>query len=275
MPPTNIPVKQKFPSRFRAGTPLIILAMVLPGCGPLLPSKPYPGYALFEDRCKNMAGEKIHRKIEDVEGILLINVREKSINDAESIDYPGAAFALEAKEKEYIETFLSYEHSSFGPGGKVTPEHRGYINRAYLFENPVNIPGYKFVDVIDSNNGLRYRYRLQKNTQPTIKWMIDNKLEKTLTTEPIPRYGVYFENHVIPSERASGLASTTIKVIDTTTKEILGEFTAYAYGGAVNTSIPNQRVNWLAASKCPQKSGSSHSRTRQFVDQVLIPKQDH
>lgn len=252
--------------------PLFSAIIALQGCGTFAPSRPYPGYALFEDRCKNVAGEKIYRKVENVEGIFLTNIRTRDIKKEESINYPGAAFAIELHNDDYIMSFLSYEHSSMGPGGRVTPSQRGYITPDYQERNPVNIAGYKFVDAVDPKDGLRYRYTLAK--RPVENSTIGSTeifLKKTLAIKPPPKYEVYFEDHVIPNERASGLASTTIKIADTETKEILGEYISYAYGGAVDAKNINNRINWLAASQCPQRTGSSYARTRLFVDQVLIP----
>ncbi|MBK6638440.1 MAG: hypothetical protein IPG34_12730 [Rhodocyclaceae bacterium] len=55
-------------------------------------------------------------------------------------------------------------------------------------------------------------------------------LDKTPAPNPAPRYGVTFEDHVIPAERALGLASSTVKVIDLKTGEVLGEMLRYAWG---------------------------------------------
>lgn len=50
------------------------------------------GRALFDERCKTVAGEKIYRTVEDVEGIVLLKVRpQRSDADLSSRDWPGAA----------------------------------------------------------------------------------------------------------------------------------------------------------------------------------------
>lgn len=76
-----------------------------------------------------------------------------------------------------------------------------------------------------------------------------------------------FEDHVIPEERAIGVASSTIKVVDLNTNEVLGEMIRYAY---------RQRglslTQWETASNCPDHAAGVGAATRKFVDQVLMPK---
>lgn len=66
--------------------------------------------ALYEEKCKTMAGEKIYRTVPDVEGIVLLKVRPQAGSRAwADLMWPGAAFALESRADEYITTFLGYE----------------------------------------------------------------------------------------------------------------------------------------------------------------------
>lgn len=55
------------------------------------------GKALWEEKCRSVAGEKIYRKVEKVEGLLLMKVRLQA-GEREWSDqmWPGAAFAREA-----------------------------------------------------------------------------------------------------------------------------------------------------------------------------------
>ncbi|MBL0209268.1 MAG: hypothetical protein IPP84_15435 [Propionivibrio sp.] len=98
-------------------------------------------------------------------------------------------------------------------------------------------------------------------------------LDKTPAPDPSPRYGVTFEDHVIPEERELGVASSTVKVIDLQSNEVLGELTRYAWG-ATKPSGANPSP-WLTAKKCPSGDGIGVSATtRKVVDQVLIPKRE-
>lgn len=232
------------------------------------------GEALFEDRCKNVAGIKIYKTVADVEGIVLLKVRPKA-GEREWSDpmWPGAAFAKERQTDEYISSFLGYEHSGT-PGQPVSAGDRGYVNTDYLPGNPSNLPGYRYVDVMEEGAGARWRYSLAKKPRPTSKigW-IDTVLERVPAPVEGPRYGVMYEDHVIPEERALGLASSTVKVLDLKTNEVLGEFTRYAWTPAKpNPANPSP---WLSAYSCGDSFTSAAStKTRLFVDQILLPRKD-
>lgn len=248
------------------------------------------GKALFDEKCRTLAGEKIYRTVPDVEGVLLLKVRPQA-GDREWADrmWPGAAFALEAREDEFIATFLGWEQSS-RRGSPVTADYRGYINTKIVPDNPSNLPGYRYVDVIDERDGKRYRVagsekvvgrkdvtalgvRMALEKDPNYdlnvyRWSLD----KTPSTAPPPRYAVTYEDHVFPEERALWLASSTIKVIDRQTNEVLGEMTRYAWSaGAPSLANPSP---WLTAYKCPGHPVGAEAATRKFVDQVLIPKKE-
>lgn len=228
------------------------------------------GKALFEEKCRVVAGEKIYRTVDDVDGISLLKVRPPR-GDRELADrlWSGAAFARESPADEYIKTFLGYEHSSSAIGRPVTRQYRGYIGTDYQPDNPSNLPGYRFVEVV-GEDGQRYRYTLIKKTRPTSKtgW-VDTILEKTPVSSAAPRYGVTFEDHVVPEERALGVASSTVKVLDLRSQEILGELTRYAWSPGAPS--PDNPTPWLTAYRCPDHAVGTNAATRKFVDQVLIP----
>lgn len=234
------------------------------------------GKAYYEDKCKTVAGEKIYRTVTDLEAVLLTKVRpERTQTQLEDVMWPGAAFALEATDGEYIQSFLGYEHGhnysrNDWPTGKVIPaEKRGYIQPD---KRPGGLPGYRYVDVMDAINGQRYRVT-QRSDEPWqydktyLKGYIRYFLDKTPTIAPAPRYGVTFEDHVIPEERAIGVASSTVKVIDLSTNEVLGEVIRYAW-----RPRGLRLTEWLTANKCPGYPYGASAATRKFVDQVLIPK---
>ena len=228
-----------------------------------------------------MAGEKIYRTVPDVEGVLLLKVRPKA-GDREWADrmWPGAAFAVEPTGDGFLNTFLGAEvplgHPPGSPyfGKPISEEMRGSITpKAPKDLRPIDRPGYRYVDVIDEKDSKRYRYVLVERPRPTSKigW-VDIVLEKSSAPDPTPRYAVTYEDHVVPEERALWLASSTVKVIDRETNEVLGEMTRYAWSaGAPSSANPSP---WLSAYACPKSKGLSGYATRMFVDQVLIPKGD-
>ena len=232
------------------------------------------GKALFEEKCRTVAGEKIYRKVEDVEGIVLLKVRPAR-GDSELADrmWPGAAFASEFRADEYIKSFMWFEHLKEGAKQK----QRGILNTSVSDQ-----PGYRFVNVIDEKDGKRYRYTGSTKEVTRISSILiggDGKpfrsktfvLEKSTAPNPAPRYGVTFEDHVIPEERYFGVASSTVKVLDLQTGEVLGELTRYAWSpSGPSRSNP---VPWLAALECPRTQWR-FAETRQFVDQILIPAKE-
>ncbi len=241
------------------------------------------GRALFDERCKTVAGEKIYRTIEDVEGIVLLKVRPKrSDADLSSRDWPGAAFAREWTEKGYIQTFLWYENASLlnGVPLPISPDRRGYLNTT-----PSNLPGYGYVDVADEKTGEVWRYSGSERVVPTVSSPLvggDGKthmvkryvLDRNPAPKDRPRYGVTYEDHVISEERALGLASSTVKVLDIKTQEVLGEMTMYAWTPGVLNMGPRgsaSAVPWLSAYTCGNLSNTAGTKTRLFVDRVLKP----
>jgi hypothetical protein len=226
------------------------------------------GKALFEEKCRTVAGEKIYKKVDNVEGLLLLKVRPQA-GEREWADsmWPGAAFASEAFGDGYLNTFLGFEYSGSPSGEPVSMLRRGYINTD---RRAGGLPGYRYVDVIDEKDGKRYRYVLVQKPRPTSKigW-IDTVLDKTPAPNPAPRYGVTYQDQVIPADRALGVASSTVKVLDLQTKEVLGELTRYAWSPGPSAGNPSP---WLSAYKCPSHAAGSDALTRKFVDQILIPK---
>ncbi|MBK6639132.1 MAG: hypothetical protein IPH08_03465 [Rhodocyclaceae bacterium] len=233
------------------------------------------GRALWEEKCRTVAGEKIYRTVENVEGILLMKVRPRaSGREWSDPNWPGAAFARESQTDEYIATFLGYEEGGStldGTPTPITPTYRGSINTN---QNPGGVPGYRWVDVIDEKDGKRWRYSGRwyepwQTDKDYLKGYIKFSLDRTPAPNLAPRYGVTFEDHVILEERALGVASSTIKVIDLTTKEVMGELARYAVSGTLSDANPSP---WLTAYRCPDHARGTNAATRKFVDQVLRPK---
>ncbi len=175
---------------------------------------------------------------------------------------------------------------------KTPAQHRGYINPEYNPTNSSNLPGYRWVDVVDEKDGKRYRYTLvtkivgqMDTTAQNVRIMLAENpnmdlniyrtmLDRQPAPEPAPRYGVNFEDHVIPAERAMWVASSTVKVLDLKTDEVLGEMKRYArsYVHIPSSSNPGP---WLSADICPSDWAGVSAATRKFVDQVLIPAKEH
>ncbi|MBK6638446.1 MAG: hypothetical protein IPH08_03410 [Rhodocyclaceae bacterium] len=243
------------------------------------------GRALWRHKCATEAGEKIYKTVPGVEGVLLLKVRP-NVGDRELSDpnWPGAAFAHEYSGEAYITSFLAYEH--------IRKEHRSGQRRGSISTGRIdecedcNFPGYRWVDVIDEKDGKRWRYtgsdkvvgqkdktafnvqlELSKNPNYDMniyRWTLDKKP----APDPAPRYGVTFEDHVVPEDRALGVASSTIKVLNLQINEVMGEMTRYVVAGTIGKYNPTL---WLTAYVCPYGKGQGGAESRKLTDQILVP----
>jgi hypothetical protein len=251
--------------------------------------------AYYENKCATVAGEKIYKTVPNVEGVLLMKVRptrtDKELSDP---NWPGAAFAREASGDSYIMSFLGYEQATSAQGKwlPITREHRGYINEDYNPKNISNLPGYRWVDVVDEKDGKRYRYTLTKKvvgrldpSSPNVQVDLRRNpnmdlnvyrtvLDRQSAPDPAPRYGVTFEDYVKPEERQMWVASGTVKVIDLKTKEVLGELVRYAMS-YVHIASSRNTGPWLTEDWCPARGGfTAGEASRMLVDQILFPAKE-
>ena len=235
--------------------------------GPLLPSayrnrehqqRYEAAKAVFDERCKT-AGEKVYRTVEDVEGVLLLNVRPgKTNSDYYDPNWPGAALPREDSGTDYINTFINWEKQQF-------PGRRGIIS-GDPEEGPswlVVLPGYSYVDVKESD-GI-YRYRL--------KQLGGNDLLREASPSNPARYAVSYRNLVDPADRAHWVAGTVVTITDTLNHQVIAEMTWYSFEPGFG-SRAGARMPWRFSIQCPSHEGVwMGGQTRMFVDQVLKPKQ--
>ncbi|WP_143694861.1 hypothetical protein [Variovorax sp. JS1663] len=209
---------------------------------------------IFDQRCKT-AGERIYKRVDNVEGVLLLNIRERSkSSDRSDPNWPDAALANERYQEGYVASFLQWEHHE----DKRSP--RGYLNYA-----PSDLPGYGYVDV-RGDDGLLYRYTLDERGNPDSR-----KLSKSFLNGKPARYAVSFVNMIDPGDREYWIAGTTVTVTDVQTKEVLAHSTWYAMDPGQG-STAGARAPWGFARTCPELKGWVGAPTRMFVDQVLKPK---
>ena len=213
--------------------------------------------AVFDRQCQN-AGEKIYRTVDNVEGIMLLRVREE-YSDGKARDpmWDDAAalsgsFPTDGVEEYYINDFLQFSTG------------RGLAVEGNLLPHNKYLPRYRYVDVLQPDGKSVIRYRGG--------WDIGKKpLNKETNPKQPARYAFTYENNVDPELRKLWIAGTTLKVLDLKTGELLAEKTVYAFetkfGGTANHTTP-----WSLAIKCP--SDRSLQLSRYFVERVLKPKAD-
>ncbi|WP_257010997.1 hypothetical protein [Alysiella filiformis] len=217
--------------------------------------------AVFKQQCEK-AGEKIYRTVENVEGILLLNiVPESTHSDWSNPNWEYAALMKEFPKEGYIHDFLRKKRIKISqPTEQDLTVHIPFnANPAdYVFQN-----GYQFIDVLQDNKYYRY----------TVKQMpsrVDFNIEEI--KKPV-RYAVKFETHNHPEYRKHWVAGVHFSIIDTWDNTILAEKTIYSFdpkqGG------PNYgRKPWENAVYCPYEDyQNSLIQARFFVDKVLKPRQ--
>lgn len=230
-------------------------------------------YAMWQERCKK-SGEFIHKTVENVEGVYLVNVRTTAnVNHGER---PEDQFRLtdpygnDSTDSEYILNFL-----------------KGFYYREQV--RPVGYPariGYRYVEAIDPKEGQVYRYtgRVEEPWQ-TDKSYLKGYTRFVLDKAPIPqrtaRYGVKFEDISTREEREHWIAGSSLKVIDLQTQEVIAERIGYMVDWAQG-SRSGGRSPWLFAADhaCPRfgrhlgtlkqpASTEQGGQTLDFVEQVL------
>ena len=248
--------------------------------GPLLPGvyqtwkykKRYEkAKALFDERCKS-AGEKIYKTVEDVEGVLLLNVRpEYRLSDRSDPNWLGAGVPDESGGDGYIRSFLSWEHEprAYDKEWKVRKAEKLPGERGKLNSSPTDgegfsvLRGYRFVDVKIPEDRV-YRYQFDKSS--------DNSLSRVPAPFAYARYAVAYKPLFDPADRAYWVAGMTVVITDEKNNELIAEKTWYSFEPGLGNR--NQRTPWSFSVTCPvTPRGTAYAPTRFFVDQVLKPRQ--
>ena len=239
---------------------LVVLLFVAPGLPNLYRNLDYrhkyaKAKTLFDERCK-AADATIYRTVENVEGVLLLNVRpdDKAASRADP-RWADAGLPDEAGGQHYVRTFLQWEHRQFA-------NQRGYVNDEATDSSSYGVsPGFSFVDV-QERDGAVYRYRLGAS------------VTEALSRAPIAgnpaRYAVSFTNDANPDDRKYWIAGTTVTITDMTDNAVVAKSTWYALEPGQGER-GGGRAPWGFAQRCPAWSSPLGAQTRMFVDQVLKP----
>lgn len=238
------------------------------------------GQAMFDERCKK-AGVFIHRTVKDVEGILAMKIRPKTINygDQFALDDP---YGRDLGGDNYLQSLL-----------------RG----SYQAETKSNLPpgspprlGYRFVEAVDPKDGVRYRYTGSVRDYVVVPNRAFSSSEKPFTTTgfvldkvpsatPAPRYGLTYDDISTREEREHWIAGSSLRVIDTQTGEVIAERIGYMWDPAQGNRSGG-RSPWLLAANhaCPsfyripgdrpdgRAALNQTEQTLDFVESVLIPR---
>lgn len=239
--------------------------------------------AMILERCKR-SGEFIHQTVDDVEGVYLLKLRPKEDNtdDQFLLDDP---YGRDSNGMRLIESFL---RKGLEPGKE---------------DSAAIVKGYHFVVANDVSDGQLYRFtgswvatrkkvatatRLQEELKKNPDFDVniyDFKLHKA-PPDPLPRYGVTWDDISTREEREYWIAGSSLKVIDLQTNKVIAERIGYMIDWGQGSKA-GFRSPWLEAADaaCPSYRPKPTSRsngggssdqagqTYRFVSKVLKPKQ--
>src|SRR5690606_31555995 len=149
--------------------------------------------------------------------------------------------------------------SDLGGDAYIMSFLRGFWTRQ-VKANPGMFPhrGYRYVEVVDPENGIRYRYTgevrdVERVTGSTSDSAAGRKflrptfvLDRVPASGTKPRYGVLFEDISSVEDRQHWIAGSSLKVIDLHTNEVMAERIGYMVDrGQGNRS--GGRSPWLVA----------------------------
>lgn len=241
--------------------------------------------ALWQSHCKK-SGEFIKKTIPDVDGVLLMKIRQTTNRDGQyELDDP---YGHDSMGDHYIMSFLrGYHHQK----GGVSPEG-----------SPPRI-GYNYVDVADETDHKVYRYTGgveavgKMNTKaPAVQFQLNRDpnydiniyefvLHKVPASGEGPRYGVTYDDISTPEDRKYWVAGSSLKVIDLKNNEVIAERIGYMVdlgqgnrsGGrapwlfAADNACPDFFANYKSpVARMPKVVGQA-SQTMIFVEKVLKP----
>jgi len=239
-----------------------------------------PAKALFDKLCTEAHGY-IYKTAENVEGILLLDIRKGDIKKDNYDPYwPDAAFAKDDLNDYYIRSFLDRSFNHF-----IWWENGIAIKRKSL---PNKLVGYAYVDVKEGEVFMRYKYDKEyKNGEK----LFTNSLKKERSPQNLSRYAVAFVNDTNPEYRKHWIAGTTVTIIDTWTQEIMAQKTWYALQYGLGTNIGDGASSWSKNGIiCPKLEFTQQSEsnpydlitvkyndyiTARFVNQILQPNQEY
>lgn len=200
--------------------------------------------ALFAERCK-MAGEKIYKTVDNVDGVLLTNVRPAKISDSSQYDSDDQ-YGYNVGGDEYIRYYLI--------GGKDLTSR------------------YKFVEATQDSRKIRFSTPL--SAAKSYEYWTRGGGKVAVDSKPIDdysaRYAIEWRDVSTQEDRDSWIAGGALQISDRKTGEVLGERVGYlfetGFGGTAGQRSPWSWARYYAKS-CP----SLNEHNREFVEKVLKP----
>jgi hypothetical protein len=198
-------------------------------------------YAVFNELCTKMAGDKISRRVEGVDSV----------------------FQMRARDQSGEVTHKNNQYSMEDPFGAIGDVGSGRSPRIYLewlskdgsyevFERPRSLG-------IDSR-GPFLRFTAVKGASPALQ------IRQEEVTSVVSRYGYTWEDISTEDMRSRWIAGGRIRIFDLQRKEVLAERTGFYFGRFLNGGLAQHPWSGVGVT-CPNRH-----RTSNFVMTVLIPK---
>ncbi len=239
--------------------------------------------AMFQERCKE-SGVRIHRTDKDVEGVLLLKIRPDEMNHSNQYALTDP-YGKDTGGDGYIIGFLRGSE----------PSRSNYPHRF----------GYSYVEAVDPQDGIRYRYTgsmkivgRMDETAPNVRIDLErnpkfdlNIYRFGLTKLPAPgeppRYGITYDDLSTRKERDYWIAGSSLRIIDLqNNEEVVAERIGYMMdrGQGANSGGRSPWL-WAADHACPEFHRrfnidvttvpgfvSQAHQTYDFVESVLRPR---
>lgn len=254
--------------RFLSACTACCALTLLPACTSTATKEAIKANDAYLNYCKTAAGQKIYKTVQNVDAVFLEKVPDKP-NDTELSDrfYLDAAFGEERWGIFYTGAFIrEYRTDDSINTEKETIAGKLYTNNWKIW--PKDTPGYKFVQAYEGKTLYDYtKYHAEVPGSP-FKELRDVTLKKRPSTGMV-RYKVTYEHQLNRDDRRMGIASNTLRVIDTQNGELLGEYVRYVQA---RNSFSSGRSGpaWAAQNICGSQDPSD-PYTKTFVQRVLIP----
>lgn len=210
-------------------------------------------WAHFRKRCKESAGEKIYRTVENVPGLILLRRR---------------LWATDAELRDQYWRGDPYGRDSVLPDSEIR-NFIGFLNkRGLATTRQTPKPGYLYVETKESQGGYR-RYELD---------IVQAKIVEIIIEKPVSRYGVTWEDISTEEDQKYWVAGGKLQVLDLESNALLGERTGYliepGFGSQSAGRIPWRHARFISSDRaaCPPfPSKSLVPINRLFVEKVLRP----
>lgn len=211
--------------------------------------------ALFDERCKT-AGEKIYRTVENVDGVLLMNLRPDKVQSSDQFARYDP-YGYESGGNDYIKSFLP-----------------GHWRLCTGNDCPMARQAFRFIELkTESDEVLRYSTVSWDTGKPSAEAALPGaRLHFKPVMAAHARFGVRWDDVSSDADRRAWIAGGKLSVYDTETMTLIAERVGFLMDpGQGSTAGARSPWSWARhyAKSCP--SVDEHNIL--FVRKVLKPSQ--